>query len=57
MLFIQCHTVVQPHSNVWYEMVAQQLHMNVFIIRLFPMQGSQIKLYVCHISSAFFVWI
>jgi len=57
LLFIQCYTIVQPHNNVWYETVAQQLHMNVFIIGLFPMQGSQIKLYVCHISSALFVWI
>jgi hypothetical protein len=28
-----------------YEVVAQQVHMNVFIIRLFPMRDSQVKLF------------
>jgi hypothetical protein len=56
--YIQCHTIVQPrNNNMQYEVGAQQLHVNVFSIRLFPMPGSQVKLYVCHISFAFFVWI
>lgn len=56
--YIQYHTIVQPHNNnMRYEGVANQLHTNVFIIRLFAMRGTQMKLYVCRISSAFFVCI
>jgi hypothetical protein len=48
ILYIQCHTIVQPHNNnMQYDGVAKQLHKNVFIIRLFACYARQSNEIVC----------